>query len=84
MNNLDLAKDPKTDPETLERLSYDESRVVRWEVAFNPNTSPETLERLYYDKDWAVRYFATKNPNTPQYIKDLHKFKKWLSFYPDL
>jgi hypothetical protein len=37
---------------------------------------------LFYDKNnddnfWRFMY----NPNTPQYIKDLHKFKKYLRYY---
>ena len=81
MNNLELAKNPKTDPEILDRLSYDESWNVRSWVANNPKTPPEALDRLYYCIYWPVCYFATKNPNTPQYIKDLHKFRQFLNWY---
>ena len=81
MNNLELAKNPKTDPEILDRLSYDESFNVREAVALNPNTPPKTLERLFYGFYWPACYFAITNPNTPQYIKDLHKFRQFLNWY---
>jgi hypothetical protein len=68
-------------PETLDRLSYDESCYVREGVAYNRNTPPEALERLSYDKDWRVRWSVALNPNTPQYVLDLIKFKNYLKYY---
>jgi hypothetical protein len=68
MNNIELAQNPNTSPETLELLATDKNSDVRWEVARNPNTSPETLELLATDKDSCVRYWVAYNPNTTEEI----------------
>ena len=66
MNNCDLAENPNTPPETLDRLANDNNATVRWRVAANPNTSSETLDRLSYDEEWCVRECVARNPNTTQ------------------
>jgi hypothetical protein len=82
MSNTDLARNHNTPPEILDRLSYDESWIVREGVALNPNTPPETLEQLANDGGSWIRYcVAYYNPNTPQYILDLIKFKNYLKYY---
>ena len=81
MSNYNLAINPNTPPETLERLANVNSYPVRNEVALNPNTLPETLERLANDHFYYVRLGVTRNPNTPQYIKDYLKIKKFLNYY---
>jgi len=48
----EVAQNPNTPPETLERLANDEDYWVRYWVARNPNTPPETLESLANDVDW--------------------------------
>jgi 3-methyladenine DNA glycosylase AlkC len=77
MSNYDLAQNPNTPPETLERLVNDKDWEVRCHVANNSNTSTEALERLANDKDWRVRYYVANNINTPQYIKDYLKIKEY-------
>ena len=55
MSNFELATNPNTPTETLDRLSYDKDSWVRQGVAMNSNTPPGTIERLSYDKSWGVR-----------------------------
>lgn len=61
---IELADNPKTLPEILERLADDDVWGVRRRVAYNPNTSLETLERLSIDV-YFVREGVALNPNTP-------------------
>jgi hypothetical protein len=75
MSNYNLAGNPNTPPETLDRLANDKNYWVRRYVARNPNTPPETLARLATDKDYWVRSSVARNPNTPQYIKTYIKLK---------
>ena len=81
MSTFDLATNPNTSPEILERLANDEDYCVRCFVAFNRNTPPETLERMANDEDSCVRYWVTFNPNTPQYIRTYFKIKRILRCY---
>jgi hypothetical protein len=65
MSNYDLARNPNTPPEALERLANDESSYVRRYVALNPNTPPEALEGLANDEEyWHVRCAVASNTNT--------------------
>jgi hypothetical protein len=73
-----VATNPNTPPETLDRLVNDDVGV-RIGAAQNPNTSPETLERLANDEDWCVRCEVAANPNAPQYIKDYLKIRHFLN-----
>jgi hypothetical protein len=63
MNNLDLAENPNTPPETLTILDRDENSDVRYGVARSPNTPQETLTILARDEDCWVRYLVKGNPN---------------------
>ena len=81
MSNYNLAINPNTPPEILERLVNVNSYPVRIEVAFNTNTPPEALERLANDHFYYVRLGVAQNLNTPQYIKDYLKIKEFLNRY---
>jgi hypothetical protein len=83
LNNriFDLARNPNTPPETLDRLANDEDADVRYWVAWNPHTLPETLESLANDDAWYVRCAVAWNPNTPQYIKDYLKIRQFLNWH---
>ena len=63
-----IARNPKTHPKTLEKLSEDCSKYVRQEVARNPNTPLEILEKLSEDKHHGVRFWLVSNPKTPSEI----------------
>ena len=56
-------------PEVLERLSNDESAMVRGYVAENKHTYEKTISRLSKDETPDVRACAARNPNIP--IEDL-------------
>jgi len=71
-----IAKNPNTPLETLEKLSKDKSYKVRSAIARNPNTPSTTLAEMSErecmdsngDHDWNGTYPITalfKNPNTP-------------------
>ena len=62
--DLDLAWNPNTPPETLDRLANDEDYGVRYGVAWNPNTPPETLDSLANDENYWVRESVAQNTNT--------------------
>jgi hypothetical protein len=81
MSNYELATNPNTPSEILERLANDNNWCVRSGVVRNPNTPPETLERMANDEDSCVRYWVTFNPNTPQYIRTYFKIKRILRCY---
>jgi hypothetical protein len=76
MTNLELAKDPKTDPKILEKLSCNNDPNVRIWVAKNPNTPPETLERLYCDIDIDIRMCVPWNSNTSPKIISRWEYNK--------
>jgi hypothetical protein len=76
MDKLDIALNPNTPPETLDRLSYDKDYWVRRAAALNPNTSPETLDRLSYDEYSGVRYWVAHNRNTPPETLDRLSYDK--------
>jgi hypothetical protein len=81
IEDLSLAVDPYTTPETLDSLANDECNMVRCFVAGNRSTSPETLEHLANDADSLVRANVARNPNTFQYIKDYLKICKFIKYY---
>ena len=58
---LGKAKNVKTDPELLDKLSRDNFWFVRDFVARNPGTGYKTLNYLRNDPDHRVRYEAEKN-----------------------
>lgn len=47
-----VAENPNTSPETLERLSYDESYIVRDSVARNPNKNNPLKMDMFKFFDW--------------------------------
>ena len=69
---LDAAKDPQTDPETLDMLGKrDLPRKIRYAVMDNPSTKRETIEKMARQSaNDAVRFRAQKflqtNPNLPK------------------
>jgi hypothetical protein len=69
MNKFELAKNPNTSADVLEKLAFDKDWLVRMCVACNPNTSPKVLEKLANDEVVDVRDAVAENPNTPKYIK---------------
>jgi hypothetical protein len=81
MSNFNLADNPNTSPEALERLANDVDLHVRLGFAWNRNTPPETLERLANDLSPYVRFRVEYNPATPQYIITYLKIKKFLNCY---
>jgi len=67
-----IAQNLNTSQEVLNRLSKDQDRQVRLNVAHNSNTSPETLDYLSRDKDSDVRLNVAENPNTsPETLKQM-------------
>lgn len=72
---FDLAMDPATSAEVLEKLafdevqgepdSYDEAYALRRWVAGNPNSPTELLRRLADDEELEVRLEVAKNSSTP-------------------
>ncbi|QDZ41110.1 DUF2779 domain-containing protein [Euhalothece natronophila Z-M001] len=58
----EIASDPKTPEELLEKLANSKNLTVCLEVAKNPNTSEESLEKLAKNEHWEVRLEVAKNP----------------------
>lgn len=52
MNILDKAKDPKTSPEELDKLSKHNVFNITYNVAGNPNAPCFVLETLSKDEEW--------------------------------
>ena len=72
----ELAHDPNTDPEVLERLFYDNKSSLDWETKYyvclelakNPNTPIDILEQLSNGRltyDYRIRRGVAENPSTP-------------------
>ena len=69
-------------PETLEILSNEEDKFIRWNVARNKNTSKETLDKLADDEDEKVRWNVARNKNTSkETLGKLADDEKCLVFY---
>ena len=49
MTNLELAQNPNTSSQTLEKLANDKDGVVRYRVAQNPNTPEHVKIYLYFN-----------------------------------
>lgn len=60
-SKLYVAHNPSTPVSILEKLSADESRVVRWHVACNPSTPIKVLEKLSTDDNDIIRYNVEQN-----------------------
>jgi len=79
MSNYDLATNPNTQPETLERLANDEDCYVRSRVAENINTPQESLKNLANDNNRTVAYYARNNKNYNNPMKlETFEFFEWL------
>ena len=73
IDKIRLTENPNTLPDTLDKLSYDDSIDVRYYVTINPNTAMETLDRLL--ADYRIRFCVRYYHDTPNYIKKyLHYF----------
>ena len=85
---LNIAFNPYTAAEELQKLAYDENARVRLQVANNPNTSMETLKKLVNDSTLNVRqtaqshidFLAKNNGNNNREGETEEKNKK-VTFY---
>lgn len=73
----ELAKNPNTPPEVLQRWLNSTDYLVQWGLALNPQTPPDVMERLARSQDRYVRLNLTYNPATPQALLE------WLARDPD-
>jgi len=62
---IKLISDADPSPQVLVKLSGDEDKYVRSEVARNPSMPPEALVKLSGDEDHFVRLEVARNPSTP-------------------
>jgi hypothetical protein len=65
MRVYEIGENPKTPPETLEKLANDKDFLIRRQVAGNPSTPVEILEKLANDEKWYPRCETAGNPSTP-------------------
>lgn len=71
MTEIDLAKDPNTPPEILERIALSDEFYATWYVASNPNTPQHTLINLSRHYATEIYIAALRNPNLPeQYVEE--------------
>lgn len=64
---IEVAEDPNTDLETLERLVADKSPEVRASVAQHPDAI-SFVWKLATDESPLVRYCLAMNPNFPEHV----------------
>jgi len=62
---IEIAMDPKSNPQDLHDLARSLDSIIRREVASNPATSVAELELLANDADGEVRTAVASNPSTP-------------------
>jgi hypothetical protein len=62
---IEIAMDPRANPQNLRNLARSADSIIRREVASNPATSAEELELLANDSDGEVRTAVASNPSTP-------------------
>lgn len=60
-----IARNPNTNPQTLDVLSAHPDVDIRVKVALHQNASPEALLRLSADSDEGVRRMITRNASAP-------------------
>jgi len=63
--HCEMASDPDTPADVLEKLSNDSDKDVRLWVAWNPSTPISILEKLANDPNVSVRRSVAQNPSTP-------------------
>jgi hypothetical protein len=63
--NIEIAKDPTTPEEELEKLSESESPDVLIALASNPKLPSSLFMKLYNVDDFRIREALAKNPSTP-------------------
>jgi len=61
--NVEIAKNPRTPPETLKDFSKLTDYAIRKEVARNPNTPPEVLEKMMGEHSLSL--YVLGNPKVP-------------------
>ena len=64
----ELAKNPSTPPEVLQRWFDSADYLVQWGLALNPKTPPGVMERLAQSPDRYARMNLTYNPATPDAV----------------
>lgn len=62
---LQVASDPQSDPESLNSLAKSRSVKVRRRVVVHPSTSAETLLAMVNDPDWVIRFCIHGHRNRP-------------------
>jgi SEFIR domain len=70
----DIAGNPNTPMNTLEKLATDEDPMIRQVIAYNSNTSLNALQQLIKDENHQVRWEAARNSKIPaQSLEELVK-----------
>ena len=70
---FELAENPNTSSEILDKLSHDEEDYIRAAVASNPNTQIGAMFKLAHDYKINVRFIVAKNTSFEVILKKLSK-----------